>query len=71
MLLTRLHLQFWLLFFNTQLKKHKMSLLTFKANKVVRHILYYYTGFCQIQLPVRANRKRSLENIKNRCSLLF
>lgn len=48
-----------------------MSLLTFKANKVVRHILYYYASFCQFQLPVQTNRKQSLENIKTRCSLLF
>lgn len=48
-----------------------MSLLTFKANKAVRHILYYYASFCQFQLPVQTNRKRSLANIKNRCTLLF
>lgn len=34
-----------------------MSLLTFKANKVVRHILYYCTSFCQFQLPIQTNRK--------------
>lgn len=33
-----------------------MALLTFSINKVVWHIPYYYTSFCQFKLPAQINQ---------------